>query len=315
MFRHERPQKGRYRQFYQYGVEVFGLPGPDIDAELIFLTARLWQRLGLQNQLVLQLNSLGTTEARLHYREAFVAYCTQHVDQLDEDSRRRLVTNPLRILDSKNPIVQKIITNAPRFNDYLDLESKEHFIQLKRYLDAANIRYELNPYLVRGLDYYGRTVFEWITDKLGAQGTVCAGGRYDTLVEQLGGKATPAIGFALGLERLVELLELQATDRELPMSTVDVYLVLQGEEAQQRGIVLAEQLRDGVPRLRLITNCAAGGMKNQLKRADKSGAKYALILGDDEINRNVIILKNLRVEQPQEELTMDEVVGRLRQMK
>lgn len=311
MFRHERPQLGRYRQFHHIGVEAFGLSGPDIDAELILMTANLWRQLNLQNHLILQINSLGTAAARASYREAFVAYCVKHLDQLDEDSRRRLDTNPLRILDSKNPDLKKLIMNAPRLNEYLDEESKIHFAELRSLLDAAEIKYEINPHLVRGLDYYGRTVFEWITDKLGAQGTVCAGGRYDTLVEQLGDKSTPAVGFAMGLERVIALLQM-ANDPGIVEYTIDVYLLVAGEKAQQQGIIIADQIRKALPNLSLITHCGGGSMKNQFKRADKSGAKYAIILGDDEIEKNMLTLKNLRVEETQQLLSLSDLVERLK---
>ena len=309
MFRHERPQLGRYRQFHHIGVEAFGLLGPDIDAELILMTANLWRQLNLQNNLVLQINSLGTAAARATYREAFVAYCVKHLDQLDEDSRRRLDTNPLRILDSKNPALKELISNAPRLTEYLDEESKIHFAGLRAILDAANIKYEINPHLVRGLDYYGRTVFEWITDQLGAQGTICAGGRYDTLVEQLGDKSTPAVGFALGLERVIALMQM-VNDPGIVEKTVDVYLLVVGDNAQQQGVIIADKIRKALPNLAVLTHCGGGSMKNQFKRADKSGAKYAIILGDDEIEKNMLTLKNLRVEEPQQLLSLSDSCGK-----
>jgi histidyl-tRNA synthetase len=296
MFRHERPQKGRYRQFHQIGVEVYGLGGPDIDAELILMTARLWQQLGLKD-IRLQLNSLGDAAARAVYRERLVAYLSQHLDKLDEDSRRRLHSNPLRVLDSKNPDLQDLIAAAPQLAAHLDVDSRAHFAELRAQLDAAGIRYEINPRLVRGLDYYGRTVFEWVTDRLGAQGTVCAGGRYDGLVEQLGGAPTLAVGFALGLERLVALV--QDSGVAVPALAPHAYLVLVGEAAQRQGMLLAEQWRNACPALRLLVNCGAGNFKTQLKRADKSGAGVALILGDDEMQRRVIGIKALRADQPQ----------------
>ena len=296
MFRHERPQKGRYRQFHQIGVEVYGLGGPDIDAELILMTARLWRQLGLTD-IRLQLNSLGDTASRAVYRERLVAYLSQHLDKLDEDSRRRLHSNPLRVLDSKNPDLQELIAAAPQLAEHLDADSRAHFAELRAQLDAAGIHYEINPRLVRGLDYYGRTVFEWVTDRLGAQGTVCAGGRYDGLVEQLGGAPTLAMGFALGLERLVALV--QDSGAAVPALVPHAYLVLVGEAAQQQGLLLAEQWRNASPALRLLVNCGAGNFKTQLKRADKSGANVALILGDDEMQRQVIGIKALRAEQPQ----------------
>ena len=296
MFRHERPQKGRYRQFHQIGVEVYGLGGPDIDAELILMTARLWRQLGLTD-IRLQLNSLGDAASRAVYRERLVAYLSQHLDKLDEDSRRRLHSNPLRVLDSKNPDLQELIAAAPQLAEHLDADSLAHFAELRAQLDTAGIHYEINPRLVRGLDYYGRTVFEWVTDRLGAQGTVCAGGRYDGLVEQLGGAPTLAMGFALGLERLVALV--QDSGAAVPALVPHAYLVLVGEAAQQQGLLLAEQWRNTSPALRLLVNCGAGNFKTQLKRADKSGANVALILGDDEMQRQVIGIKALRAEQPQ----------------
>ncbi len=296
MFRHERPQKGRYRQFHQVGVEVYGLDGPDIDAELILLTARLWRELGLQH-IHLQLNSLGDATSRGVYRERLVAYLGKHIDELDEDSRRRLHSNPLRVLDSKNPHLQGLIAAAPQLAEHLDDAARAHFAELCARLDTAGIRYEINPRLVRGLDYYGRTVFEWVTDRLGAQGTVCAGGRYDRLVEQLGGAPTPAVGFALGLERLMVLMQ----DGAIAMPTLapHAYLVLVGEAAQQQGMLLAEQCRSACPALRLLVNCGAGSFKTQLKRADKSAATVALILGDDEIRCGDLGIKALRVDRPQ----------------
>lgn len=288
MFRHERPQKGRYRQFHQLGIETYGMAGPDIDAEIIILSARLWRRLGLK-KLRLELNSLGTPETRNAYRKELVAFLGDHHDELDEDSRRRLEHNPLRVLDSKNPEVQKIVADAPSLLDHLNDESREHFETLKHYLDAAGVEYVVNPRLVRGLDYYSRTVFEWITTELGAQGTVCAGGRYDGLVEQLGGKSVPAAGFALGLERIVELV--RAT-QDNPATPADAYLVLLGEAASRRGMQLAEGLRDAG--LRVLCHCGGGGMKSQIKRADKSGARFALVLGEAELENNEIGIKDLR---------------------
>jgi len=295
MFRHERPQKGRYRQFHQIGVETFGMTGPDLDAELILLTARLWKKLGL-NDLELQINSLGTSSARKVYREKLVEYFSANKDQLDEDSLRRLESNPLRILDTKNPGMCAVVEGAPKLNDYLDAESRTHFESLCALLDAAGLKYRINPCLVRGLDYYSRTVFEWITDKLGAQGTICAGGRFDALVEQLGGKPVPAAGFALGLERLLELVRENLRPDHLPHA----YLVLVGDATQQPGLVLAERLRDEIPGLRVLSHCGGGSFKSQFKKADKSGAKIALILGDDEISNNTISIKFLREDKPQE---------------
>jgi histidyl-tRNA synthetase len=291
MFRHERPQKGRYRQFHQIGVETFGLAGPDIDLELILITARLWKELGIEG-LELQLNTLGTAEERAHYRIQLVAYLQGRHAELDEESKRRLETNPLRILDTKNPAMADVVAAAPTLLEHLSEASLAHFDALRQGLDAAGIAYTLNPRLVRGLDYYSRTVFEWVTDQLGAQGTVCAGGRYDGLVEQLGGKPTSAIGFAMGLERLISLLETTDLPQRLPVP--DLYLIMMGETAQRQGMQLAEQLRDALPELRLITHCGGGSFKGQFKRADKSNARYALILGEDELARGEAGLKPLR---------------------
>jgi histidyl-tRNA synthetase len=307
MFRHERPQKGRYRQFHQVGVEVFGMAGPDIDAELILMTARMWRELGLRD-VSLQLNSLGTPEARAQYRTVLVAYLERHRAALDEDSLRRLETNPLRILDSKNPAMQALIEAAPRLGDYLDEESKQHFARLCALLDAAGLDYELNPRLVRGLDYYGRTVFEWVTTRLGAQGTVCAGGRYDGLVEYLGGRPTPAVGFAMGIERLVALLE--ESGAAFPSAAPHVYLVTVGERAEAHGLILADRLRDALPGLRVLLNGGGGSFKNQFKRADKSGAQLALVLGDSELDAGEVGLKPLRGGD-QETVAETELAGRL----
>ncbi|MDT8384877.1 MAG: histidine--tRNA ligase [Gammaproteobacteria bacterium] len=296
MFRHERPQKGRYRQFHQVGVETFGMAGPDVDAELIFMTARFWQQLGLDG-LELQINSLGTKQSRAAYRQQLVAYLNQHLDVLDEDSLRRLDSNPLRILDSKNPALTGLIESAPKLMQHLDDESREHFARLCGLLDGAGIAYRINPCLVRGLDYYSRTVFEWVTDQLGAQGTVCAGGRFDGLVEQLGGKPVPAAGFAMGLERLLELVR----DNLSPANLPQVYLVLCGEKAQARGLILAEQLRDALPELRLMTHCGGGSIKSQFKKADKSGAQIALVMGDDEVEQGTVGVKTLRGDRGQEQ--------------
>ena len=308
MFRGERPQKGRYRQFTQIGVETFGIIGPDIDAELIAMGARLWQELGLTN-IRLELNSLGTLEARLAYRQLLVDYFSAHLDQLDEDSKRRLQTNPLRILDSKNPALRDLIAAAPNLHDHLDSESAQHFAQLQGLLDAMGIAYTINPRLVRGLDYYSRTVFEWVTNELGSQGTVCAGGRYDGLVEQLGGRATPACGFAMGMERLILLLEAQNL---LPPKTVpDIYFIAAGQQAVSASLKIAENLRNHYPALQLITNCGGGGFKPQMKRADKSQARYALILGEDELARGEIGLKALREAAEQINLPLAQLNERL----
>ncbi len=311
MFRHERPQKGRYRQFHQIGVEAFGMAGPDIDAEIIFMSARMWQRLGLKDAM-LQINSLGTVAARADYREALVKYLREHESGLDEDSRRRLESNPLRILDSKNPDMQALIEAAPQLPDYLDAESRQHFSELCALLDAAGVAYEINPRLVRGLDYYTKTVFEWVTDQLGAQGTICAGGRYDGLVEYLGGKPTPAFGFAIGLERLLALL--LAADTEIPSNQPHVYLVLNGQQAVQHGMVFAEELRTRLPDLRLQTNCGNGSFKSQFKRADRSGANIALVMGDDEAAAGTVILKSLRQETDQETLSQQHVAARVKEI-
>ncbi|WP_217538342.1 histidine--tRNA ligase [Vibrio metschnikovii] len=291
MFRHERPQKGRYRQFHQCGVEVFGIDGPDVDAELIMMTARLWRELGIAEHVRLELNSIGSLAARADYRSALIEYLEQHQDVLDEDCKRRMYTNPLRVLDSKNPDVQAILGDAPELADYLDTESKQHFSGLCELLDAAGIEYTVNQRLVRGLDYYNRTVFEWITESLGSQGTVCGGGRYDGLVEQLGGKATPAVGFAMGLERLVLMMEtLGNTDVR---RSVDVYIVTAGEGTTMAGMKLAEQLREQVPGLRVMNHCGGGNFKKQFKRADKVGAAVALVLGENEIAEKTVVLKDL----------------------
>ncbi|WP_217519580.1 histidine--tRNA ligase [Vibrio metschnikovii] len=291
MFRHERPQKGRYRQFHQCGVEVFGIDGPDVDAELIMMTARLWRELGIAEHVRLELNSIGSLAARADYRSALIEYLEQHQDVLDEDCKRRMYTNPLRVLDSKNPDVQAILGDAPELADYLDAESKQHFSGLCELLDAAGIEYTINQRLVRGLDYYNRTVFEWITESLGSQGTVCGGGRYDGLVEQLGGKATPAVGFAMGLERLVLMMEtLGNTDVR---RSVDVYIVTAGEGTTMAGMKLAEQLREQVPGLRVMNHCGGGNFKKQFKRADKVGAAVALVLGENEIAEKTVVLKDL----------------------
>jgi histidyl-tRNA synthetase len=311
MFRHERPQKGRYRQFHQIGVEAFGLPGPDIDAEHIAMTARLWQRLGL-DELKLQLNSLGSAEARRAYKALLVDYFYASRDQLDEDSLRRLDSNPLRILDSKNPDMQSLITAAPVMTEHLDDESKAHFDQLLAYLDSAGIGYDINPRLVRGLDYYCRTVFEWVSANLGAQGTVCAGGRFDNLVEHLGGEPTPAAGYAIGLERLVVLLEAAGNP---PQDDVPhAYLIMVGEHASTQGFRIAEQLRNAVPQLRLVMNCGGGSFKSQFKRADKSGALVSLVLGEDEIKHSKISIKPLREEGEQVLLDMEQAAQYLQRL-
>ena len=310
MFRHERPQKGRYRQFHQIGVEAFGMTGPDIDAEMILLTARLWQALGLTG-LTLQINSLGTAEARKAYREKLLTYLQQRRDDLDEDSLRRLTRNPLRILDSKNPVMDDVITNAPTLTSSLDDDSRRHFENLCHYLDHSDIAYEVNPHLVRGLDYYTNTVFEWVSRQLGAQDAVCAGGRYDTLVEQLGGCATPAIGFAIGLERLLALIP----ESHIPSrrQTPHAYLIMAGDGAIQTGLRLAEALREALPGLIVLTNCGAGSFKSQFKRADKSGASLAIVIGEDEAANNQVTVKHLRDDCPQQTLACEELIPYLKQ--
>lgn len=291
MFRHERPQKGRYRQFHQVGVETFGIASPDIDAELIAISARLWQELGLKN-VRLELNSLGTPASRAVYREKLIEYFSTHLDVLDEEAKQRLHSNPLRILDTKHPATRPIADAAPSLHDYLDPESKQHFEQLCNMLEEMGIQYRINPRLVRGLDYYSRTVFEWITEELGSQGTICAGGRYDGLVSQMGGQETPACGFAMGMERLLELIQVQ--EQTLNAVTPDLYLVLVGEQASAVGMVLAEKLRTELPKLKLQVNVGSGSIKTQMKRADKSGARYALILGEQELAAGTIGFKPMQ---------------------
>ena len=292
MFRHERPQKGRYRQFHQAGVEVFGIATPEIDAELIILTARLWKALGIEQHVSLQLNSIGSLEARANYRSALVAFLENHQDLMSEEEKERLVKNPLRILDTKNQALQDVLDGAPKLLDYLDDESREHFAQLCGLLDAVGIQYEINPKLVRGLDYYNKTVFEWMTSALGAQGTVCGGGRYDGLVEQLGGHATSGVGFAMGLERLVLLV--QEVNKSIPVkSAVDIYVVYQGEGTTLAAFQLAEKLRSELPHLSTMLHCSGGNFKKQFKRADKSGATLALVLGESEVQNNQVVVKHL----------------------
>ncbi|EKO5122084.1 histidine--tRNA ligase [Vibrio fluvialis] len=308
MFRHERPQKGRYRQFHQCGVEVFGLNGPDVDAELIMMTARLWRELGIDKHVRLELNSIGSQEDRADYRTALVAFLEQHIDVLDEDCKRRMHTNPLRVLDTKNSDIQAILGDAPRLSEYLGEESKAHFAGLCELLDAAGIEYTVNERLVRGLDYYNRTVFEWMTESLGSQGTVCGGGRYDGLVEQLGGKATPAVGFAMGLERLVLMMEtLGNTDVR---RNVDVYMVTAGEGTLTAGMKLVEELREQVPGLRVMTHFGGGNFKKQFKRADKVGAAVALVLGENEVAEKTVVLKDLAGGE-QETISQTEIAGKL----
>ncbi|MFJ5383989.1 histidine--tRNA ligase [Pectobacterium sp. CHL-2024] len=309
MFRYERPQKGRYRQFHQLGCEVFGLQGPDIDAELILMTARWWRVLGIADHVKLELNSIGSLDARARYREALVAFLEQHKDQLDEDCLRRMYTNPLRVLDTKNPQIQVLLNDAPVLTDYLDDESRAHFEALGELLTQSGIPYTVNPRLVRGLDYYNRTVFEWVTTSLGAQGTVCAGGRYDGMVEQLGGHATPAVGFAMGLERLVLLVQSVNPDFKA-QSSVDVYLISSGAGTQLAAMQLAEKLRDALPQLKLMTNYGGGNFKKQFARADKWGARVALVLGENEVAAGQVVVKNLSNGE-QDTLAQADVASRL----
>lgn len=305
MFRHERPQKGRYRQFHQFGLETFGIASADIDAEVILLTAQLWEAFGITDHVRLELNSLGSNEARAQYRDALIAFLEQHTDVLDEDSKRRMYSNPLRVLDTKNPDVQAILVDAPKLSEHLDAESKEHFENLCERLDAAGVKYTVNEKLVRGLDYYNRTVFEWVTDSLGAQGTVCAGGRYDGLVEQLGGKSTPAVGFAMGLERLVLLLQALECVGDIRRSA-DVYLAAMGDKASIQAPIIASTLRRDVPGLRVMVHAGAGNFKKQLKRADKSDALVAIIIGEDELEQGVVTIKYLRERKEQVTLELEQ---------
>jgi len=308
MFRYEKPQKGRYRQFYQFDVEALGFEGPDVDAELIIMCARMWRALGI-SRLTLEINSLGTAESRKHYRETLVDYFSGVKNALDEDSIRRLDHNPLRILDSKNPEMQAIVAAAPLMLDYLDDESSEHFQALKGLLDAAGVSYTVNPRLVRGLDYYSRTVFEWVTDALGSQGAVCSGGRYDGLVEKLGGRATPAVGWAMGIERFVALFE--ACGGETPATDADVYVVAVGGDALVQAFALAEELRDKIVGINVELNLGGGSFKSQLRRADKSNAEYALILGDQELAEKRVGLKPLRSTDDQSSIAFNELAATL----
>lgn len=310
MFRYERPQKGRYRQFHQVGVEVFGIPNPEIDAELIMLTARLWKELGIFDQVTLQLNSIGSLEARQNYRQALVAFLQNHLDVLDEDCKRRLTTNPLRILDSKNEAVQAVLNNAPKLHDYLDEESREHFAQLCALLDDIGIKYEVNQKLVRGLDYYNKTVFEWVTSALGAQGTVCGGGRYDGLVAQLGGHATEGVGFAMGLERLVLLVQEVNPSLELKRA-VDFYVIFSGEGTTLPAFNLAEKLRVELPHCRTMLHCSGGNFKKQFKRADKSAARFALVIGESEAQNQQVVVKDLLSGAEQQIVAQDQVIDYL----
>ncbi|OOF55650.1 histidine--tRNA ligase [Rodentibacter genomosp. 2] len=307
MFRHERPQKGRYRQFHQAGVEVFGIANPEIDAELIILTARLWKKLGIDQQVSLQLNSIGSLEARASYRSALVAFLEKYQDLMSEEEKERLVKNPLRILDTKNQELQKVLDSAPKLLDYLDEESRTHFAQLCALLDAVGIQYEINPKLVRGLDYYNKTVFEWVTSALGAQGTVCGGGRYDGLVEQLGGHATSGVGFAMGLERLVLLV--QEVNVAIPLkSSVDIYVIHQGKDTTLAALHIAEKIRSALPHLRVMQHCSGGNFKKQFKRADKSGATLALVIGESEVQNSQVVVKHLHGGVEQQTFEIGQVV-------
>ncbi len=313
MFRHERPQKGRYRQFHQAGVEIFGIANPEIDAELILLTARLWKELGIDQYVTLQLNSIGSLDARQNYRSALVDFLQNHLDLMSDEEKDRLEKNPLRILDTKNQALQDMLNNAPKLLDYLDDESREHFAQLCTLLDEMGIQYEINPKLVRGLDYYNKTVFEWVTTALGAQGTVCGGGRYDGLVEQLGGHATPSVGFAMGLERLVLLV--QEVNKSIPVqSAVDIYLVFAGEGTTLAAFKIAEKLRSELPHLRIMTHCSGGKFQKQFKRADKVGARLAIVIGESEVQSNQVMVKDLLGNTDQQAVAVDELVAYLTQV-
>ena len=312
MFRYERPQKGRLRQFHQIGVETFGVAAPDIDAELLLITARLWRELGIAEHVTLEINSLGTAQARAIYRQALVDYLNTIAPELDEDSQRRLSTNPLRVLDSKDPNTQALLQDAPVLTDFLDEESLAHFEQLKLMLDVAGVAYRVNPKLVRGLDYYSKTVFEWVTDKLGAQGTVCAGGRYDGLVEQLGGKPTPAVGFAMGIERLVLLLETLEAIPEIVAAHAkpDVFIMAVGEVSAY-ALTVAEQLRNACPALRFYSHCGGGSFKSQMKKADKSEAAFAVVIGEDECANQQVSIKFLRETREQQTVSLDDAIALL----
>lgn len=311
MFRYERPQKGRYRQFYQFGVEAFGMPGPDVDAEMLAMIARFWKVLGLGDQVTLQLNSLGSVEARQQYRQKLIDYFGVHYDRLDPDSQTRLHLNPLRILDSKNEQTQSIVKSAPKLIAFLNEADRKHFETLCAYLDQLDLQYEINPCLVRGLDYYTRTVFEWVTDRLGAQGTVCGGGRFDLLVEYMGGQPTEAIGFSIGVERLLELLK---TLSLLPVleEGPHIYLMGMGESERQAALLLAEQIRTTLPSIRVFMNCGEGNFKNLFKKADKSGARLALILAEQELASGTVTVKYLREDRPQEQILMSQLMTHLK---
>ena len=307
MFRHERPQKGRYRQFYQMGVEAFGMQGPDIDLEILLMTATLWRRLGIEGA-ELQLNTLGTLQERALYRQQLVDYLTRHSESLDEDSKRRLTSNPLRVLDSKNTEVQQVVSDAPLLMECLGDESRRHFEQICEGLQEAGVDYSINPQLVRGLDYYVLTVFEWVSDRLGAQGTICAGGRYDGLVEQLGGKPTPAIGFGMGLERVISLLE--ETPPVSMEKSADIYFVASGN-TEIKAQLIANELRRDMADVHIVTNCGGGSFKSQFKKADRSGASFALILGEDELQRGVVGVKSLREDRAQKEVLINDLPNSL----
>nr|WP_148862983.1 histidine--tRNA ligase [Marinobacter fonticola] len=314
MFRHERPQKGRYRQFHQIGVECFGMQGPDIDAELLIMTARLWEALGLGDHVRLEINSIGTSESRKAFRSALVDYLSDFREQLDEDSRRRLETNPLRILDSKVPETQAILKDAPNLADFLDDDSAAHFVGLQQRLDLAGVAYTINARLVRGLDYYGKTVFEWVTESLGAQGTVCAGGRYDGLVEQLGGKSTPAVGFAMGIERLVLMLETLEVVPPSVSNDADVYVMGMGEAGEADALRVSEMLRDALPEKVVVAHCGGGSFRSQMKRADRSGARYGLLIGEDEVASKTVSVKPLRSEGEQQVVNQTDLITTLSEL-
>ncbi|GGQ13723.1 histidine--tRNA ligase [Shewanella litoralis] len=313
MFRHERPQKGRYRQFHQFGVEVYGIGSADIDAEVLMLSARLWEQLGIKDHVALELNTLGDPAERAAYRDALIAFLEQHKDKLDEDSQRRMYSNPLRVLDSKDAQVQAILADAPALMDYLGEDTKTHFSTLCELLDAVGIQYTINPRLVRGLDYYNRTVFEWVTTSLGSQGTVLAGGRYDGLVGQLGGKDTPAVGFAMGLERIVLLLETLELTNDIA-AEVDVYVTAMGDNCLVEAIKVAAELRQQLPTLKVMSHCGGGNFKKQMKRADKSGAQYALIIGENEIANNQVAIKPLRNNNEQQLVARTELVTKIAEL-
>ncbi|ARG97629.1 histidine--tRNA ligase [Legionella micdadei] len=310
MFRHEKPQKGRYRQFYQLGVEALGIAGEAVELELIAICKRLWTVLGIDKEVHLQINTLGELSERQVYREKLIAYFKLHFDELDEDSKRRLERNPMRILDSKNPEMQALINDAPRLMDSLGVENRKRFSHLCEGLTQLGIPFSINPFLVRGLDYYGHTVFEWVTDKLGSQATVCAGGRYDALVEHLGGNPTPAVGFAMGAERLLLLLETLGLDHS-HVQTPSVFIIASGDVAMQKALMIAEQLRNANPNWQVITNTVGGGFKSQFRKADKSGAGFALILGEDEVADGTISVKNLRQQEEQVTILQEDLIGYL----